>query len=260
MVPILDASVEATYRASDVQTVKEGVPGNLLLVRGLTESEPGNEDLRSLATQMYFSYTAAFVEDEDPARARTLYDEGYRLGREGLMRRDWFREAEEAVPLPDSAALRKMKKDDAPLLIWTIANWASWISLNVSDPEAVAQLPRLQAYLDRVLQVSPDYFEGLPHALAGSMNSIRPRMFGGDPEAGQRHFEEAFRISRGRMLLYRVFHARYYCRQMLDVECFDQSLREVLDAPDDLAPEYRLLNNVAREKARRLMEKRDELF
>jgi hypothetical protein len=62
------------------------------------------------------------------------------------------------------------------------------------------------------------------------------------------------------MLLFQVLYAQFYCRQILDEECFDSILSEVLAAPDDALPEYRLWNEVAKDKARYLLEMRDELF
>jgi hypothetical protein len=258
--PILHQSVESAYRDQDLATIREGIPGNLILLRGLCESQPGNEDLRSMAAQMYFSYAMGFVEDQYPARARMLYQEGLRLGREGLMRHAWFRRAEAQGSVPTSSMLSKAGKGDVPLLFWTLANWSSWIALNLSEPEAIAQLPRLQVYLDRVLELEPEFFQGMPHVLAGTLLTFRPRMLGGNPEEGKRHFDEAFRISQRRMLIFQTVYARYYCHQMLDEECFDSTLKEVLDAPVDLNPAYRLLNQVAKEKARHLQEIRDELF
>ncbi len=258
--PILDRTVTLTYRDRDVETVREAIPSNLLLLRGLSDAEPENDVLNSLTAQMYYSYGVGFIEDRDPARALLLYEEGLRIGRRSLERRDWYVRAERGAPLPDSQAVARMRREDVPVVMWTLANWASWIALNTTNPEAVAQLPRLQVYLDRALALEPDYFFGLPHVLSGALLSFRPRLFGGDPEKGRAHFEEAFRISGRKMLLFQVYYARYYCRSVLDEQCFDQTLRGVLDAPEDLLPEYRLFNEVARLKAAHLLEIKDELF
>jgi hypothetical protein len=259
MVPILQGTVDATYRSRDISLVRDGIPSNLLLLRGLCESSPGEEEIRVLAVQMFYSYGFGFLEDTDPPRARETYREGLRLGLEGLRRNDWFRRTEGRA-LPDSVALRRLPRKGVPLLFWTLANWASLVSLNVSDPEAVADLPRIEAYLGRILEVDPGYFQGMPHVMEGTILTLRPRMAGGNPEEGRRHFEEAFRISGKKLLLFQVLCAKYYCRQVLDAGCFEANLREVLEAPDDLCPEFRLLNQIAREKAGWLMERRDDYF
>lgn len=259
LVPVLHETVDATYRSRDVALVRDGIPSNLLLLRGLCEADPGEEEIRVLTVQLFYSYGFGFLEDTDPPRARDTYREGLRLGLEGLRRKGWFRSTEGGA-IPDPAALRRLPRDDVPLLFWTIANWASFVSLSVSDPEAVADLPRIEAYLERILELDPGYFQGMPHVMEGTILTLRPRMAGGNPEEGYRHFEEAFRISGRKLLLFQVLCARYYCRQALDADCFDANLKEVLNAPDDLNPEFQLLNQIARAKAGWLMERRDDYF
>jgi hypothetical protein len=259
MVPILHETVDATYRSRDVAMVREAIPSNLLLLRGICETAPDNEEIRGLTVQLFYSYGFGFLEDTEADRAREAYREGLRLGREGLRRHDWYRRTEEGM-VPDPAALHRVPKDGVPLLFWTLANWAGLVSLNLSDPAAVADLPRIEAYLGRILELDPGYFEGMPHVMEGTILTLRPRIAGGNPEEGFKHFAEALRISDRKLLLFQVLCARYYCRQVLDADCFDANLREVTEAPDDLNPEYQLLNQIAKEKANWLMERRDEFF
>jgi len=258
--PILDATVQSAYRAGDIETIRQGIPGNLLILRGLCESDPGNEQMRTSAVQLYFSYVQGFVEETDPARAARLYEEGMELGLEGLRRKGWFRRADSSMPLPEQAALGKMSRRDVPLVLWTMANWTGLIGLRQEDPRTIAQLPRVEAYLEHALKVMPDYFDGLGHVLLGTIWTFRPVMFGGDPVRGKRHFDNALEISDRRNLLYLVTYARYYCRQTLDEECFEQTLEEVLGAPEDLFPEYRLMNLLAKERAQILLDRREEFF
>jgi hypothetical protein len=96
--------------------------------------------------------------------------------------------------------------------------------------------------------------------MRGTLEASKPVVTGGDPEVAREHFERAFAISERKLLIFHVFYAQYYCRSQLDEEAFDETLREVLEAPADLKPEYRLLNEVARRKASNLMEQRDDLF
>ncbi len=260
MLPILHGSLDEAYRDADLATVEDGIPANLILIRGMCASNRGHRELHQLAAQLYFSYALGFVEDEDPTRAGLLYGEGLRLGRQRLEREGWFREAEGTPGGPTSAQLAKMGRDDVPLVFWTLANWGGWINQNLAEPAAIAQTPRVEAYLARVLELEPDYFLGMPHVLAGSLKSFRPVMFGGDPEGGRKHFEEGMRISGNRMLLFPVLYAQYYCRSVLDRDGFVTSLQGALDAPSDLLPEYRLFNEVAKAKAARLLERTDEYF
>lgn len=130
----------------------------------------------------------------------------------------------------------------------------------MDDPAAVAELPFAEAILERVLALDPNYMMGMPHAMAGTLKGSKPVMMGGNPEEARKHFEEAFRLSGRRMLIFQTLYARYYCRATLDESCFTDVVREVLEAPPDLEPDYRLLNEVAKRKARVLLEMKDEWF
>jgi len=260
LIPMMQSTLDATYRDRDVETVREGLAANLMLLRGVAEDNPGTEEFRIMAAQAYFSFALGFVEDYEPDRALLLYGEGWRLGREYLETQDWFRDAEAQKPTPSQAALDRIDYDDVPLLFWTLANWARWISTNLGDPAAVAQLPRVEMYLQRIIELRPDYFMGLPLAMQGSLQSFRPEMLGGKPEESRQNFEEALRISGNRMLYFHVLYAEYYCRRMFDEDCFVERLTRVLEASDTLLPEYQLWNEVAKDKAAFLLEMQDELF
>lgn len=258
--PILESALNSTFRDPDLETVREGIPANLLLLRGMAEEYPDRRDLRELTAQSYFSFSMAFVEDTEPDRASLIYQEGWRMGREYLESVDWFAEAEKQRPIPNDETLSKIETSDVPLLFWTLANWMRWVSLNLDDPAAVAMIPRIELYLNRVIELEGTYYQGLPYAMLASIQGFRPQMLGGKPEESKRNFQEAFRISGNRMLLFHVLYAQFYCRQVLDENCFDSTLNEVLAAPDGLFPDFRLWNEVAKDKALYLLEIRDELF
>lgn len=258
MTPILEQTVESVYRDQDLVTVEQGLPANLLLVRGMAEADPGNARLGALASQLYFYYGFGFVEPEDPGRAALVYAQGMAIGRRVLAGKDWFRP--EGSVDAFRAGLGDAGRDDVPALFWLSANWTSWINLNLDDPAIVADLPLAEALLDRVLALDPAYFQGMPEAMAGTLAASKPVLMGGDPEKAKRHFDEAFRISRGRMLIFNTLYAQSYCRQTLDQDGFLRTLGVVLEAPPGLVPEYRLLNELARRRATRLLEKKDEWF
>lgn len=258
MTPMIGRTVEVTFRDRDLDTVEKGLPGNLLLIRGMCESSPGDRDLWTLATQLYYSYGYAFVEDLHPEAASLLYSTGLSLGERFLQRGGWFRPEDEIDAF--QRGLSRAKAKDAPLLCWTLANWVSWINLMQNDPSVLAQLPYAEAALHRLLEIAPDFFEGMPHVMLGTLLASKPAIAGGKPEEARKEFEAAFAVSGRRVLIFQVLYAKYYCRQVQDRSAFLESLQEVLDAPTDLEPRYRLLNEVAKRKAVQLMEFKDEWF
>lgn len=260
MVPILENTAAAAEERADLPTVETAFPANLLLLDGLIRTEPRNARLLSLGAYLYFGYAIGFVEGRDAALAAEYYERGREYGLRALERRTPFRKGRSGGLEAFRRGLRALRRDDVPALAWAGANWARWLSLHLDSPAAIAQMPQLEAVLDRLLELDPSFERGLPHALRGSYDAFRPQMFGGDPEGARRHFEAALRISDGKMLLYRVFYAEFYCRQVLDEECFTSALTEVERTPRDILPEARLLNEIARERGARLLAQRGELF
>jgi hypothetical protein len=260
MVPILEESVAAGQGSGDLELMQAGMPANLVLLDGLIRTDP-RPDLLVLGARLYFSFAFAFVEDEDPDRAAALYAIGRDYGRRALDRRKTLSRAltsgrQEAL----ERALDRLDKDDVPAVLWTSAAWAGWASLSLDQPEAVADLPSIEALLARVVELDEGYLYGLPHLLLGAFHAARPPLLGGDAERAHNHFVKAAEVGEGKLLLVPVFEARYYARALLDAELFERLLNEALDQSVDIAPDIRLLNAVAHEKARLLLASKDELF
>jgi hypothetical protein len=260
MIPILENTADVARSRGDLETVGAGLPGNLLLLDGLIQTSPGNAQLLALGSYLYFGYAVGFVEARDARRASTYYAIGRDYGLRALDRRNAFRRGRAGDLEAFRKGLRALGRKDLDALAWTGANWGRWLSLNLDSPAAIAEMPRIEALLDRLLEIDPNHERGLPHALRGTYDALRPEMFGGSPARAREHFDAALRISERRVLLYQVFYAEFYCRQILDQECFTSTLDAVIAAPDSLLPSERLLNEIGRERARVLRAQSDELF
>jgi hypothetical protein len=199
------------------------------------------------------------VEPDSLELASFYYGMGRDRGLRALDRRKKFASLRDGSLEEFEEGLKSLKKSDAPAMAWTTANWGKWLSLNLESPDAIAQQPRLEAMMRRLLQLDPSFEAGLPHVLQGMLFAMRPEMFGGRPDSSRAHFERAFEISQGENLLYRVFYAEYYCRQVLDEECFDHSLDRVEESRAE-TPQFQMMNEIARRRAARLREQKDELF
>ncbi|MFQ5601097.1 MAG: TRAP transporter TatT component family protein [Candidatus Krumholzibacteriia bacterium] len=260
MVPILENAAAGARESRDLDLVEQGLPANLLLLDGMIRTDPKNRDLLAIGAFMYFSYALGFAEPKGPELASHYYGVGRDYGLRALDRRRQFERRRRGSLEDFERALQSLGRRDVPALAWAAANWGRWISLNLESPAAIAQQPRLAAMLARLLELEPAYEAGLGHVLLGMYDAMRPEMFGGKPDSAYVHFQKAFEISERKNLLYLVFYAEFYCRQVLDVECFDATLDEVAAAAGDLAPEFRLMNEMARRRAERLRALRDELF
>jgi hypothetical protein len=259
MVPVVENAAAGARERTDLDLIEQGLPANLLLIDGMVRTDPKNADLLAASSFLHFGY-ALLVELESLERASGYYAIGRDQGLRALDRRKEFARKRGGDLEQFEEALQSLRRRDIPALTWATANWGRWLSLNLESPRAVSQQPRVVAMLQRLLELDPTYEAGLPHALQGMFDSMRPEMMGGRPDSAAAHFQRAFEISEDANLLYRAFYAEFYCRQVLDEECFDTSLDMVEAGPKTDVPEFRLMNEIARRRARRLRDMRDELF
>ncbi len=261
MVPVMEASLAEAYSSRDVETAREAIPGQILLLRGLCRSAPDRVELWTGAVQLYASYAMTFVENDDPARAVRLYGEGLDLGMRFLMRHDWFAAAWEGGPdrLRETLADRR-PVDMSPILMWTAACLGQWILAHLDNPRVLADLSFAYVLVDAAIAMTPEYFHGMPYVLKGILLSITPVMLGGDLEASRVLFESAFRVTEGRFLYHKVLFARYHSVAALDEDTFTTMLESVLDAPKNALPEAELINLIAKQQAETLLAEREYLF
>jgi hypothetical protein len=138
-------------------------------------------------------------------------------------------------------------------------SWIAWIQAHSEDYTALAQLPQVEAVLERVQVLDPDYQRGNIENYLGVLNTIRPPALGGDFEAGKSHYERALSASGGRDLSVKVNYARYYARTLYDRDLHDQLLHEVL-AANPVHQGYTLFNTLAQQEAQDLLLSADDYF
>src|SRR5690606_38338926 len=124
---------------------------------------------------------------------------------------------------------------------------------------AVADLPWVEATLERVLELDETYSKGAVHGYLGTLNALRPPALGGRPEVAKQHFERAIELSEGRDLSVQVEYARRYARLVFDQALHDRLLKGVLEAPT-VAPGLTLFNALAKEEAERLLATSEDYF
>jgi len=264
----------AFYREGDLILAEQALASNLKLLEVFLETSPNNPDLLLQASQGFGAYTFAFVEDKiarhhrDPhlievhrERARRLYLRGREYGLRLLALRHDALAASLNADLPAlRASLAPLRREDVPALFWTAYGWAGSIHWSLDRPEMLADLPRVLVMMDRVLELDEKYFFAGAHLFFGAYYASRSRALGGDPERAKSHLDRVLELAGPTILMGRLFLADPYAIQVQDRTLFETELRLILDAPEDLSRDYRLLNQVAKARARLLLERIDELF
>ncbi len=245
---------------SDLNFAEQAIPGNLILLEAAIKSDPNNKMFLLLAAEGYTGYALGFVEDVSPERASPFYLKARDFALTVLKRDENFRKSFDLDIVQFQTALYATKKDDVPALFWTANAWGSYVNLNKTDINALADLPKIEAIMERVLQLDETYYFGGPHLFFGTILASRPQMLGGNPQKAKEHFETCLSINRNTFLLAKFFYAKTYAVQVQDKELFIKLLEEILSAPGDILPQQRLANEIARKKAKMLLEKVDDLF
>lgn len=240
---IVARGLPAVFSESDTQYVKEALPANLQLMEILLKSDPDNRTMLVNAARGFCGYGLMFLEDENPERASRFYAKGEDYSARALK----------------GAAPADAKKADVPTLFWNTFCKALYINVNRDMPEAVAELPALEPAIQKLLELDPSFYYNGPQTLMGAYYSIRPRMFGGDPEKAKKYFELSLKGAGEGFLLNRFLYARMAAVAAQEPELFEDLLKSVLSAPPR-AGETRLADEVAKVKAKELLEKKDELF
>ena len=256
---LLEDVAQSAYKQSDLRVIREGMPAYLMLIDGMVEAVPNHAHLLITAAQAYASFASAFVEAEDKDYASALYQRAKQYALRSLE----IRGLKNPVSKPFEAfetELNHLGKDDVPYMFWTATCWGSWIRLNLNSMAAVAELPRVEALMKRVLVLDEQFYYGGPHLFMGIWFASRPKIAGGDLPTAQLHFKKALAFSQNKFLMTQVYYADQYARKAFDKELFVATLQKVLEIPADSIPELTLLNTVAHQKAKEMLEQVDDYF
>jgi len=257
---ILDNSLSALYEETDLALAETALASDLKLLEGLIKTDPQNKKLLLMASQGFAAYALGFVEEENPERARLLYQRGKFYGLKILTQNKTFDQAISRATEDMKLAVSTFTKEDAGALFWTAYNWAGWINLNFTNPEALVELPKVQLLMQRVLEVDEAYFFGGAHLFFGTNYAVRPPILGGDMEKARFHFERCLAFAQNKFLLPYVYYAQYYLVRQLNEASFIATLTKVIETPIDILPGQELPNAIAQKIARRLLDNKKNFF
>jgi hypothetical protein len=257
---LFNYSLDAIYEETDLDLAEKAIASNLKLLEGFHKADEKNKSILLLLTQGYASYSLGFVEDVDEERAKIFY---LRARDYGLLLLQQFKVFKDSLPVKEVNFNQKLgfiEKQDVPQLFWTAFAWAGWINLSRDDPQAIFDLGKVKAMMNRVLELDEGFFFGSAHLFFGSIYGSLPKMLGGDPEKAKKHFDRSLELSKNKFQLSYIYLARYYAQPILDEDLFDEYLQNVENASYDILPGYELITAIAKDKAQKLSDKREDLF
>jgi len=248
----------AVLDQEDVLLVRDGGPAYLIAIDGLIQGDPNNQTLLLAGARLYSAYAAAFV--ADPTRAQRLTLRAKNYGQRALCTsRPSLCDPGELSFEEFERKLALTQPKDVDALYGLGSAWASWVQASSGDWNAIADIPKVQALMERIVLLQSDYESGGAHLYLGVLYTLRPETMGGRPELGRTHFESAIELSQGRNLAAKVLFARQYARLIFDRPLHDRLLQDVVNA-DPRAKGFTLSNVLAQEQAQQLLADADEYF
>jgi hypothetical protein len=258
--PMIEGGVTAMNQESDLELARLAIPGNISLIEGMLINDPGNEQLRIYAAQAYYGYAFGFLEDVDPPRAAELYLRGFKHAQAALLNHGLSQVHLDGELEALKAQLNSLNKSAVPALFWSASCWAKAIDINRDQAASLAQLPRAVMLMQKTLELDEHYYMSGPHIFFGAYYGSKSPMLGGNFELSEAHFSKANQANDNKLLLVNLLKAQYLERQRYDRQAFHDLLTAIIEAPDSLYPEQQLINQISKEKARRLLEKEEQWF
>lgn len=255
-IPMIDTSVDDLVdnllKTKNGTLVKEGLPGALLIVTGLTEMAPTNYKLLSTTSMLYAAY-GLFVEDDNPDYAISLYKVGTEYGMRAMkVNNSKFRKAmEDGVPVPDAA--KYLTKDDLKALTWYGVNLSKRVTLQLATPDEILDIPDAVATAKRSIELDPKYAWGANWIILGIFYAVVPAMggLGSGPEPSREAFANGNKAEQGEFGIVDVMVARYLCPLVKDREWYDELNNRVMEMdPCKLGGGLCILNELAKQKAK----------
>lgn len=256
----------------DPELIKAALPFSLKLMESLLAESPRHKGLLFATASGFTQYAYAFVQqeaDETEAndleaatqmrlRAKRLYLRARNYGLRGL--ETSHAGFERTLRTNTQEAVRATTRRDVPLLYWTAVSWAAAISLSKDDPNLVAEVPLMEALIDRALELDENFSDGAIHSFLITYEMSRQGASGEPVVRARKHFERAVELTKGREAGPFVSLAETVSVQKQDLKEFEMLLNRALAINPDEHPETRLVNSIMQRRARWLLSRKAELF
>jgi hypothetical protein len=240
--------------------VAQGLPAYLLLLEARLQSRPQDAATRLAAARLTTSYAVLFVDEQDPEGGRRLHRHALEQARLGAcLSSGRLCDLHRLSPEDFQVRRERFGHEQLDAIYILATSWTAWLAAHAEDFTALADLPRVESLLDWVAERSPGQDDGAIWLYLAVLHSQRHPAAGGQPGRSREYFERARAVSEGRNLLVNVLMAEFHARPNFDRELYERLLEEVLDAPDE-DNTFRLVNQIARQRARVKLDRSDAWF
>lgn len=220
-------------------------------------ADPKNLDVLVKLTRGNYFLADGYLRDNEKEYLRMM-DLGVKWGEKAMIAAspDFEAKMRSGAKLPD--AVKVVPKEGVPAMYWYASSLGKWAKRK-GFAVLLGQKDNVKATMDRVLQLDPNFYYGGPHRYFGAYYAVAPAFAGGDLGKSKEHFNKSLEIE-PKYVGTKILWAQELAVKEQDEATFDRLLKEVLDTPDDVIADVTPETIVEKQKARELMEEKDDLF
>jgi len=234
---VINKGIDAFYQEDDLELAMFGMQSNIKLLEVLHHADPANKKIKTILAQIYAGYTFIFLENEllekdfdenTKQRVVEFYTRGLNYAISVLKQENSdFKNAFNNKDFNKlSFAINKINNKDA--LFWCILNWSLLINNTRTNPDRVSEFPILIKLIDKMIELDETYFFYTPLTLKATINSVLPKMFGGDAKLAKLLFEKAIEKDKN-FLLAKLLYAQYLTPSLQDKDLFNTLIKDIND-------------------------------
>jgi len=268
------AASGTTYAADDdPELIESALPFSLKLIESVLADAPDHKELLTAACKGFTQYAYAFLRqradelrETDLAASRALRERTKKLYRRalGYGLRSLALEYPGIVELlrkdPRAATAKIRDAHEVETLYWTAASWGLLIADSKDSPDTLGDQQSVEALIDKALALKPDFDRGAVHGFLISYEMIRRTGTGDAATRARHHYEEAVRLSGGKLASVHLAFAEEVALAKADKALFVSCCEKALLVDLDAEPAWRLQNTLAQRRARWQLARLDELF
>lgn len=238
-------------KRADTAALKE----SLAKFEKLHQAEPQNLESLIFLTRGYYFLADSHLQNMD--EKKPVYEKAAAYGEKAMATNPDFR-AKITSGKSVEESLDTLTQKEVPAIYWSAASLGKWAKAS-GIAAALKYKTRIKAMIERVQQLSPDYFFSAVHRYWGGFYAVAPSFAGGDLNKSKQNFDRS--ISEAPAYIgTQVLMAEVYWTKVGDQKAFEKMLNEVLNSHFDNHPEIGPENQWEKKKAAKLLKNKEELF
>lgn len=221
----------------------------------LHSAQPENLENLIFLTRGYYLLADAHLQDID--QKKKYYEVAASFGEKAMATNPAFKKSVQSGKSVEES-LSLLTQAEVPAIYWNAASLGKWAKAS-GIAAALKYKTRIKAMIERVEQLQPDYFFAAPSRYWGGFYALAPSFAGGDMKKSKIQFEKSLKLA-PEYLGTKVLMADVFYTKEGNKKQFEATLKEVLDSKQDTHPEIGPENALEKRKAKKLLEKMDDLF